>query len=420
MSGSEVLQGIGALASVAGIAGGYYAWRALDDTNVKASQDRFRAVRTEFRENLSRIADMAADLHTAEVPQLERIGGSAVLTTPRMRPPVPLPIDRVRLLWEDAGIPEDRALQAAARKNLPRRTRWNKYSGYAETLDALMRPALFENRSAFRLLHADWQHPDGPVMSFGPGRYFDLVDQGEALFHELARAVGKGTTAPSLRRLPMRALLMSDPLSLPRRGAIPSIGTLTVRRTAPGHGTFFLIYRTSGQVATGEETYNVIPGGIFQPASFSPLGHRRDLDLWRNIMREFNEELLGAPEATGAGGSEVDYDAPPYVDFTRAMADSRLKVWNFGMGIEAHNLVPCLLTAAVFDADVFDTLFASMVERTSEGILISGPRGSTVTGLPLEAETVRDLLASPRLSPIPAALLHLVLQHRELLLGSST
>ncbi|WP_369222413.1 hypothetical protein AB5J52_13795 [Streptomyces sp. R39] len=137
-------------------------------------------------------------------------------------------------------------------------------------------------------------------------------------------------------------------------------------------------------------------------------------------MREFNEELLGAPEATGAGGSEVDYDTPPYSDLNSAMADNRLQVWNFGMGIEAHNLVPCLLTAAVFDASTFDALFASMVERTNEGVLISGPRGSTVSGLPLEADTVRDLLVSPRMSPIPAALLHLALQHRELLLGSST
>lgn len=420
MSIGEVLQGVGGLASVAGIAGGYYAWRALDDTTVRRSQDRFRIVRTELRDNLGRIADIAADLHIAAMPLLERIGPSAVLTSPEIRPPIPLPIDRMSLVWEDVGQPEDRALRTAARKVLPQRTRWSKYSGYAEALDALMPPALFENRPAFRLLHADWQHPDGPVLSFGPGRYFDLIDQGEALFHEPAQAVGRGTTAPALRRLPLRALLMSDPLALPRLGAIPSIGTLTVRRTAPGHGTFFLIHRTSGQVATGENTYNVIPGGIFQPASLSPLGHRRDLNLWRNIMREFNEEMLGAPEATGAGGSEVDYSAVPYADFNSALASGRLRVWNFGMGVEAHNLVPCLLTVAVFDADLFDTLFASLSETTDEGTLVSGPRGSTVTGLPLEEGEVRDLLASPQVSPIPAALLHLALQHRGLLLGDAT
>lgn len=211
--------------------------------------------------------------------------------------------------------------------------------------------------------------------------------------------------------------MLSDPLSLPRRGAIPSIGTLTIRRTAPGQGSFFLVHRSSGQVATGEETYNVVPGGIFQPASLSPLGHRRDLDLWRNIMREFNEELLGAPEAVGTGGAEVDYHAAPYAALAGALADGRLQVWAFGMGIEAHNLVPCVLTVAVFDADAFDTIFGAMVERNDEGIIISGPRRSAVTGLPLETATARDLLASPRLSPIPAALLHLAMRHRNLLLG---
>ncbi|MFJ9729351.1 hypothetical protein ACIRP3_42100 [Streptomyces sp. NPDC101209] len=89
------------------------------------------------------------------------------------------------------------------------------------------------------------------------------------------------------------------------------------------------------------------------------------------------------------------------------------------MGIEAQNLVPCILTVAVFEASTFDTIFASLAERTDEGILISGPRGGPVAGLPLQQDTVRDLIASPRMSPIPAALLHLALQHQELLLGSS-
>ncbi|MCZ4103670.1 transcriptional regulator [Streptomyces sp. H39-C1] len=413
------MQAIGVLASVAGVAGGYYAWRALDDPTVKASQARFRAVRIELRESVGRLAHIAADLHTDAAPALERIGSSALLADATMRPASPLPISRIRLVWADSEPPEDRALTAAARRVLPKRTRWSRYTGYAEALESLMRPALFDNRPAFRLLEADWRHADGPLLTFGRGRYFDLVDQGEAMTHELAQAAGRTAAAPAWRRMPLHALLKSDPLSLSRRVVIPSIGTLTVRRTAAGQGTFFLLYRSPGQSAHGEGTYSVIPGGIFQPASLSPVGYLRDLNLWHNIMREYNEEMLGAAEATGEGGVEVDYTRSPYSDFEHALSHGHLRVWCFGMGVEAQNLVPCLLTIAVFNADVFDTIFTTIVDSNDEGILVSGPRSTAVTGLPLEEGEVRHVLASPQLAPIAAALLHLALQHRTLLLGDN-
>ncbi|WP_399888013.1 hypothetical protein ACGH7X_24680 [Streptomyces sp. BBFR51] len=134
-------------------------------------------------------------------------------------------------------------------------------------------------------------------------------------------------------------------------------------------------------------------------------------------MREYNEELLGAPEAKGDSGAEVDYDQPPYSLLNAALADSSLRVWCLGMALEPLNLAVCLMTVAVFQAATFDTIFAEAVERNEEGVVVSGPRSNgTITGLPLDDASVSALPVS-RMSSPAAGLLQLALRHREVLLS---
>jgi hypothetical protein len=156
---------------------------------------------------------------------------------------------------------------------------------------------------------------------------------------------------------------------------------------------------------------------MFQPASLSPLAHRDDLDLWRTLMREYNEEFLGAPDAIGDSGSQVDYSQPPYSQMDAALTDGSLRVWCLGMGLEPLNLAVCILTVAVFDADAFDTIFALAVEHNDEGKVVGGHRShGTITGLPLTAESVAEL-PKDRMSSPAAGLLQLAVQHSALLLA---
>lgn len=335
-----------------------------------------------------------------------------------MRPPAPVPLSAVRVEWQATPPPVNLPLVRAARRCLPKESKTRRYERYSSAMGVLARPTLFENRPSFRLVRADWSDTDGPRLVFGGGQYFDLIDQNEAVAHELAVATQRAAgESPSWRAVPMRRLLADDPLSLEQRVVLPAVGTLTVRRTPDGRGTFFLLYRGAGQVATGEDTYGPLPAGMVQPASFSPLAHRQDLDLWRTIMREYNEEFLGAPEAKGDAGAEVDYSQPPYSLLNEALTDSRLRVWCLGMALEPLNLAVCLLTVAVFEADTFDTIFAEAVHRNEEGIVVSGPRSNgTITGLPLDTASVDDLPAI-RMSSPAAGLLRLALQHRDILLA---
>ncbi|WP_435226605.1 transcriptional regulator [Streptomyces sp. Tue6028] len=405
----------GAFIAVGGL---YYAWRALDQAVIGESQEGFVKQRTDLRQRFGQLCEMAADIHVLARPSLERIGGTSLLWEAAMRPPTPIPLSAVAVEWQDTPPSVNRPLIRAARRCLPKESKAHRYERYSSAMWALARPTLFEDRPSFRLVRADWRHPGGPRLVFGTGQYFDLIDQNEAVAHELAVATKRVSQArPPWRALPMRRLLAHDPLLLAERVVLPAVGTLTLRRTPDGQGTFFLLYREAGHVATGEGTYGPIPAGMVQPASFSPLAHRQDLDLWRTIMREYNEEFLGAPEARGDSGTEVDYDQPPYSLLNAAIAEGSLRVWCLGMALEPLNLAVCLLTVAVFEADTFDTIFAEAVERNEEGIVISGPRSNgTITGLPLDAASVSDLPSS-RMSSPAAGLLQLALHHKDLLLS---
>ncbi|MEW1683103.1 transcriptional regulator [Streptomyces sp. NPDC093594] len=409
---------LGLLGSLIGAGGVYFAWRALDRTVVEESRDAFVKQRADLSHRYGQLCETAADMQLLSRPSLQRIGGSSLLWEPAMRPPAPVPLSAVRVEWSDTPPPVDHPLLQAARRCLPKETKARRYERYSGALGALARPALYENRPSFRLMEADWSSPQGPRLVFGTGHYFDLIDQNEAVAHELAVATTRAPASrPHWKALPLRGLLARDPLSLTRRVVLPSVGTLTLRRTPDGQGTFFLLLRGADRVATGGETYGPLPAGMVQPASLSPLAHRQDLDLWRTVMREYNEELLGAPEARGDSGTEVDYDQPPYSSLNAAMTDGTLRLWCMGMALEPLHLAVCILTVAVFEAETFDRIFAGAVKHNEEGTVISGSRtNGIIKGLPLTAASVADLPAD-RMSSPAAGLLQLALQHRDFLLA---
>src|SRR5262249_54557923 len=149
--------------------------------------------------------------------------------------------------------------------------------------------------------------------------FFDKLDVSEAVGHEFAAVTMVGRS-PAWRHLPFRARL-SEPFDLPSRMASASIATLTIRRnTDGGSHTFFLLGRDPNKVAVGGGQYGVIPAGEFQPSCIAPIRMADDLDLWRNIVREYSEELLGEPEHDGSSGEALDYECWP---FYRAMQRAR-------------------------------------------------------------------------------------------------
>jgi len=118
----------------------------------------------------------------------------------------------------------------AAAHVLPRSPAGQPYPTYAAAIEALDRPALFENRICYRLLDAELGGAEPgaadaaspPRLRFGPSRYFDAVNLGHAVAHELAAARASPGTPPDWADLDWADLDWADcrcapPWAIPAR-----------------------------------------------------------------------------------------------------------------------------------------------------------------------------------------------------------
>jgi hypothetical protein len=217
----------------------------------------------------------------------------------------------------------------------------------------------------YRLTAVD-RSEDGLRLGFGLGRYFEATDVGEAAAHEYAAAVRRGDS-PTLRDLPFRSRI-GDPTEVERRSMTGAITTVTVRRSAGSQ--FLLHWRDPAKVAANAGMYQVLPVGVFQPLGSPPDGP--DFSLWRGMVREFSEEIIGEPEH-----HQVDYETTKPGRCTThwngrvaaAAVGSTSSVWAW----DPLSLATDLLTIAVFEADVFDALFGNLVSVNAEGTTTQVP-----------------------------------------------
>ena len=114
--------------------------------------EHWRRVRRLLNEHRLELAAMAAGLY----PDLPRVAGTDLLCWPGWLPATPLDLADLRLGWVSAPPPPaaDGAGEAAAHV-LPRSAAGPAYPTYAAAIEALDRPALFENRVCYRLLDAE-------------------------------------------------------------------------------------------------------------------------------------------------------------------------------------------------------------------------------------------------------------------------
>ncbi len=292
------------------------------------------------------------------------------------------------------------------------------YESYHRAMRDLDRPRLFENRICYRLLDARFGQDQGNL-SLGYMRYFDMIDLGEALAHELAvHALSKDGTLtrkpPQIlwEELPFRGFA-GDPFDLASYPLLFSISTLTIRRSR-ARNTFVLLRRGVENVAIAGGMLSVMPTGVFQPASIMPTHNDDDFNLWHNMMREYSEEFLGNPEHDG-DGDPIDYEnQEPFRSLSAARREGRIKVHYLGTGLDALNFVGDALTVAVFDAETFDDIFRDMVETNEEGTIAKD--GKTLENYVFDDATIECLLTEEAVAPSGAACLTLARQHRAALL----
>ncbi len=383
---------------------------------VASNQAEWCTARRQLNRSRGALARTAARLYRPEM----RLGDVPFMARNEWIPSRPLRLEDIDLRWTDdaagtlvtGGEPE-------ASRMLPLRAPGQRFTRYTSAIRYIDAPTLFENRPSYRLLDVDLSGDRGH-MRFGLGTYFDKLDVSEAVAHELALAEGADADQiPPWSKLPMRALI-GDPFDLRRRFVMPAIETLTLRRNRKtGDATFLLHWRDPAKVATAAGIYGLIPAGEFQPSSIASWDRKNDFDMWRNVVREYSEEILGEPERDGSSAEPLDYDTwPLYRSIQKSRADGRISVYCLGVGLDALTLTATILTVAAFDDDVFDDLFGDAVQMNAEGVLITAAQSSKVSeGLPFDEATVRRLLQDEPMASPGACILDRAWCFRDILLA---
>jgi hypothetical protein len=370
---------------------------ARADRLVADSAERWRAVRRELNRHRSGLTQAASQLY----PDTTRVGTTALLCREEWIPDRPLDLDDVELNWAGhAAAAAVTGMEPASARVRPLRAGGERYPAYADALAAIGPPALFENRPSYRILSAELAPGIGHIDLTG-GRYFDGVNIGEALGHELADSWLADPAPDAPRSLPLRELI-GDPCDLSRRNAPCAISTLTLRREPSGDASFLLHWRDPAKVTHAGGLHQVLPVGIFQPADSNPDSEHNDLSLWRSMAREFSEELLGTTEDYRNLGSPLDYDRWPfYRELSAAREAGKLCVYCLGLGVDPLSLAVDILTVAVFDSDLFDTTFGRLVTTNAEGRVIGGQNTGAAPRIPFTAKVIQRL--DGKSEPIQAA-----------------
>jgi hypothetical protein len=185
---------------------------------------------------------------------------------------------------------------------------------------------------------------------------------------------------------------------------------LTLRHDrATGTATFPTHYRDPALVDHAGGLYQVIPVGIFQPSGEAAWNEANDFDLWRGLLREYAEELLGASEEYGSEDAPIDYAAWPLARaMTDALATGEIRAYCLGLGTDPLTFAMDLLAVVVIDAPLYDELFGALVADNAEGRVIA-PRV-------FDEAAIKELTTSAPLQAAASALLTLAHQHRDVLL----
>ena len=389
--------------------------RAELDAAVAIDQARWRQARRWLNQHRSELAQLAVGLYPAE----HRVPGTPLIAGRGWIPDEPTELRSLRLTLDEQQHAV--AIDGSEAQTLPTRPlcapgqRFDRYTAAIRHLDP---PRLFESRPSYRLLSG---HLGAESLHFGLAAYFDKIDVSEALGHELAIACHNGipTSADALQDvLPFRSLI-GDPFDPARRAIIPAVTTLTIRlRRYPAEPSFLLHWRDPAKVATAAGVYDVIPAGEFQPASVALWDRHNDFDLWRNIVREYSEELLGTPEHDGTRSKPIDYGAwPLYRELEDAQKAGALVPFVLGLGLDALTLAATILTVVVIDDDVFTRAFGAATRYNEEGEIVAIGDGRATEGIPFTEESVHRMLTSEPMASPGAACLALAWRHRHRILG---
>ncbi len=374
--------------------------------SAKESEQRFRGERRLVNELRSKLTDRARAYYAGEP-----IARDPLLASPAWIPSEPLPLDDLQLELREETLGGERLqrLRKTARPLIPGTAASRTISGAIEQIE---QPPTLDNRLCYRLAAVEGEAGQLRLVC-GTLRYFDFLDVGEALALELARANTKRRARTPLRDCAGGAL------DVGARPSLLTVNALTVwEHEQRGQWQFLMHRRKSSKVPVAGDSLHVLPAGGFQPAADDPARLVKDFSIWRTLQREFDEELLGASEATGRVGTPKSSEAEPYRTLDELRDDGLCVPWVLGLGLDPLTLAAEVGVVVVFHGPSFSTVFANMVAENEEGSILGfADREGRMEGHPFEPGVVNAFLASQDLHPAARFVLGRAQEHRRQLLA---
>lgn len=322
------------------------------------SAEEFRDVRKCIKKDRKALYAKVAGSPLPASSKLQYDAGLRLLVRPGWIPSIPIPLGEVKLTMADASKPESRPEKCY----LPYR-QGKQYSLYSDAIEALDRPTKFDDREQYRLLTVSER-----CLTFSTKRssYFDKVNYGEYL---------------ALQAYQMRCSRSRDHAFRRRRDLLRRIGQPADYIVLAGIDTVILLVNAQetriimhlrGQhTGTSMGTFHVIPAGEFQPSCMAVTSFADDFDLWKSMIREFAEELLGLEEYDGSQTVTFDYEAEPFRSINAELDKGNIRGFYLGTGLDPLTFQAEILTAVVFKEETFNHLFGPVRTENSEGKIIT-------------------------------------------------
>lgn len=305
-----------------------------------------------------------------------------------------------------------------SRSLLPEGENGRQFDSYHDAIKRIENPPIskFVNRPCFRLLKIDAEQASFNLR-FGKAQYFDYLDTGEVLGHELIDRIalyGQSGTIPkpSEWELSLRSTL-GKWQNVGSRISIAGINNLTIIRER--ENATFLLMRRGQDLASANGAIHVIPAGEFQPISIPSGNEINQCTIWQTLFREFSEEILLSREAKFAEVSIKTLASIEPINMLRQMAnDSEWITWFLGIGIDPINLKLEMLTVTVINKPSlrellnYSKLQSSLPQSNEEGALLLRKGG---WGDDLTKENLMKHAFSDHILPAGAACLSLTAKH---------
>jgi hypothetical protein len=285
---------------------------------------------------------------------------------------------------------------------LPLNAIGSRYENYAEAICALDKPTKFEDNLHYRLLRiAENELHFSLIRTY---RYFDKIKYGDYLLFDLA-SISKDNAPFGDSQTHAVWCDLEQPEGYI---VLAGISTLTLIHSGD-HLRMLMHLRGREETAYAVGTHHVIPAGEFQPSCQAPSSFGEDCDLWRSIMREYAEEIGAMDEYDGNSTVPFDYSMPPFDMLDAEKACGNIKAYYLGTGLDPITLQAEIMTVVVFKEEVFQEIFPKIVEKNSEGRIITERNrwGKIFSRAEIDSYTDNNTLASAQ------SLLNLAWLHRE-------